>query len=315
LNDIFCGIDLGGTTVNIGLVTNSGGLVQQHKIPSGVIDGVDAVVDRIAKVIHSWQVEDDQLSIRAAGIGVAGLVDTQRGILREATNFPGWINVPLVSKIHNKLDCPVIMDNDANVAALGEYSFGAGKGYDHMMMVTLGTGVGAGLVLNGQIYRGANGAAGEFGHITIEKDGPLCGCGRRGCIEAFVGTNGLVGNVRQRLLSNMTSTLRTYNLDKLTPKDIYKEAVAGDELARLVFSTAGENLGYGLGSVVNLLNIQHIVIGGGVAEAGKFIIDSAQKILNEFALNNDAQPVRIVKAQLGELAGIVGAASLAMALI
>jgi len=315
LKEIFCGIDLGGTTVNIGLVTNNGDLIQQHKIPSGVIDGVDAVVDRIAKVVHNWQIQDDQLLIRAAGIGVAGLVDTHRGILREATNFPGWINVPIVTKLHSKLDCPVIVDNDANVAALGEYSFGAGKGYDHMMMVTLGTGVGAGLILNGQIYRGAYGAAGEFGHITIQKDGPVCGCGRRGCIEAFVGTNGLVRNVRQRLSSNMTSTLRTYNLDKLTPKDIYQEAVAGDELARLVFSDAGENLGYGLGSVVNLLNIQHIVIGGGVAEAGKFIIDSAQKILNEFALNNGDQSARIVKAKLGELAGIVGAASLAMALV
>ncbi len=315
MKDLFCGIDLGGTTLNIGLVTTDGKIVIKENPPSNVRSGVKAVISQVTSTLERWRETTARGdNILGTGIGVAGLVDARRGVLKEATNFPGWDNVPLAAELSRVSKLPVAMDNDANVAALGEYLFGAGRGFDHMMMVTLGTGVGGGLILDGRIYRGAFGAAGEFGHITINKNGRMCACGRPGCVEAYVGTRGILTEVRENLADYPHSVLAGSDLETLTPKDIYTHAVEGDELALKVFQTVGENLGYGLGSVVNLLNLQGIVIGGGVALAGELLINSAQKKLDEMALNNSSNgPVRIVKAVLGKHAGLVGAASLAMA--
>jgi glucokinase len=316
LKNIFCGVDLGGTTVNIGMVTPEGKILVKGKIPSRIHNGVDNVLDEIVNVVKQWKRSElIGYNISSLGIGVAGLVDTNRGVLKEATNFPGWRDVPLVSKLESKLRLLVTMDNDANVAALGENSFGAGRGFAHMMMVTLGTGVGAGLILDGMIYRGAFGGAGEFGHITIKKDGRLCACGRAGCVEAYVGTKGIIGEAIASLSNGTNSALSKVEKNKLTPKEIFSQAQQGDEVAIKIYKKVGENLGYGLGSVVNLLNLQRIVVGGGVALAGDFLIDSAQQKLDEVSLNNSDEPVRILKASLGEHSGIVGAASLAMAAV
>lgn len=315
MTNVFCGVDLGGTTINIGLVTTGGTIVAEQQIPSNVHQGVDYVVEQIAVVIREFTTSEQwDVTIDAIGIGVAGLVNSPDGILKEATNFPGWIDVPLAEKLEHLLKLPVILDNDANVAALGEFSFGAGHGYPNMIMVTLGTGVGAGLILDGMIYRGAYGAAGEFGHITIDRHGETCGCGRRGCVEAYVGSKGIRRDALRLLREHPKSLLAAYDPEKLTPKDIFTEAQRQDEVAKTVFRQAGEYLGLGLGNVVNLLNIQRVVLGGGVALAGELLIDSAQEALRYAALNNSDEPVRIVKAQLGSHSGIVGAASLAMSL-
>ncbi|MBN1478750.1 ROK family protein [candidate division KSB1 bacterium] len=314
MKKVFCGIDLGGTTIDVGIIAEDGVILSTEKMPSFVERGVDDVVGRIVNaVLACGKSVGTAFSIAGAGIGVAGLVDNQNGVLREATNFPGWINVPLGAKLQDVLKVSVTVDNDANVAALGEYVFGAGRGYPYLMMVTLGTGVGAGLIINGEIYHGAYGAAGEFGHITIDKNGPLCACGRRGCVEAYVGTSGILRTVKERLPAFPKSRLAAVDVETVMPKDIYREAMAGDELARSVFFDVGDNLGYGLGNVVNLLNVQRIILGGGVAAAGDFIIKSAQKRLDMMSLNNSETPVKIVPAELAEKAGIFGAASLAMA--
>lgn len=315
-DNIYCGIDIGGTTINIGTVTSHGDLLSEQHIASDVRNGVDDVVQRISHAVQRCaEMASDTKRMSSVGIGIAGLVDTQRGVLREATNLPGWMNVPLAAALQEQLNVPVTIDNDANVAALGEYKFGAGRGYPYLMMVTLGTGVGAGLIFNGRIFHGAFDAAGEFGHITIDKNGPKCGCGRRGCVEAYVGTRGILRTVKQNLPKYPSSSLAAIDISKLTPKDIYRQAQAGDDLARAVFHIVGENLGYGLGSVVNLLNIQRIILGGGVAAAAEFIIDSAQKTLDVVSLKNAEEPVKIVRGALGGHAGIIGAASLAMAAI
>ena len=314
MKNIFCGVDLGGTTINIGMVTAEGDIVTKCQIASEVVKGADHAVQEIEQAVKELEAESlHGFQLKGLGIGVAGLVDSHGGVLKEATNFPGWRHVPLASQISEKLRVPVVMDNDANVAALGEYAFGAGRGAEHMMMVTLGTGVGGGLVLGGKIYHGARDAAGEFGHITIKKDGRRCACGRLGCVEAYVGTKGILAEVMQNIPDYPESTLAGYDAESLMPKDIYNEAVKGDELSIKVFQIVGENLGFGLGSVANLLDLQRFVIGGGVALAGDMLITSAQRKLNEVALATNDEPVRIVKASLGEHSGIVGAASLAMA--
>ncbi len=310
---VFCGIDLGGTTIDIGLVTEDGTIVSTRNIPSVVKNGVEDVLNRISETVHH-AVDESEYEPVAVGIGIAGLVDSRKGILREATNLPGWVNVPLGERLREKLNLPVVVDNDANVAALGEYAFGAGQGYPFMMMVTLGTGVGAGLILDGRIYHGAYQAAGEFGHTTIDKNGPICGCGSPGCVEAYIGTAGILRTTKELLMDYPDSQLAEIGLNGMTPKDIWQKAKNGDKLACRVFNESGQALGYGLGSVVNLLNLQRIVLGGGVAAARDFIIKSAQKTLDNFCLNNSDEPVQIVPAKLGHQAGIVGAASLAMSI-
>lgn len=313
MNHVFCGVDLGGTSVNIGLVTPEGEIVVSRNLPSQVEKGTEWVVGRIVTVIQEIaENSDPPLRIRGVGVGVAGLVNARSGVLKEATNFPGWRNVPLAMLLSRRLRLPVFMDNDANVAALGEYSFGAGRGYAHMLMVTLGTGVGGGLILDGMIYRGADGAAGEFGHMTIDKNGVLCACGRRGCVEAYVGTRGIVREALERRGQFPESPLQRYDAAELTPKLIYEHAVRGDQASIAVFRAVGEYLGIALGNVANLLNIQLVVIGGGVALAGDLLLESARLKLRESALNWGDNDVLVALAQLGERAGVVGAASLAM---
>ncbi len=308
----FCGIDLGGTTIDIGLISVDGEIVCTTKIPSEVINGAEDTIERIANAVLDCSSTFNTVDVCAVGIGIAGLVDNTTGILREATNLPGWVNVRLADALEEKLELPVKVDNDANVAALGEYAFGAGRGYPHMMMVTLGTGVGAGLILDGQIYHGAHQAAGEFGHTIINYNGRICGCGTPGCVEAYVGTQGILQRVQELLPDFPNSPLRGIDEHDLTPKDIYEKAELNDELALQVFSDVGQALGFGLVSVVNLLNIQRIVLGGGVSAAGDFLIKSAQQTLDDYSLNNSDEPVHIVRARFGEHAGIIGAASLAM---
>lgn len=312
MNKAFCGIDLGGTTIDIGLLSTTGEILCTDKIPSAVMNGADDTIDRIARAVLDCVAQLPDIELAAVGIGVAGLVNNKNGVLREATNLPGWINVPLGAQLRKKLDLPVMVDNDANVAALGEHAFGAGRGFPHMMMVTLGTGVGAGLILDGHIFHGAHQAAGEFGHTIIEKNGRVCGCGTPGCVEAYVGTNGILRTVRELLPQYPNSSLADIAMNKLMPKDIYEQAAQGDELAKEVFARAGEALGFGLVSVVNLLDIQRVVLGGGVAAAGDFLINSAQTIVDNYRLKSSDDPVRIVQAELGDRAGLVGAASLAM---
>ncbi len=308
---VYCGIDLGGTTIDIGLVSAHGDILCTSKIPSAVVNGAVHTINRIADAVLDCSANAGE-ELGGVGIGIAGLVDTVNGVLREATNLPGWVNVRLADLLQQKLNLSVRVDNDANVAALGEYAFGAGRGYPNMIMVTLGTGVGAGLILDGKIYHGAHQAAGEFGHTIINNNGRKCGCGAPGCVEAYAGTQGILRTVRELLPHYSNSPLADLPPEKLTPKDIYDKAEQHDALALQVFADTGEALGFGLVSVVNLLNIQRIVLGGGIAAAGDFLISSAQDILDSYSLNNSAEPVQIVRATFGEHAGIVGAASLAM---
>ncbi len=307
---LFFGVDLGGTTVNIGRVETDGSATFLRQIPSLVHKGASDVASRIAEAIGEMA---GPAAIQGVGIGVAGLVDAERGVLQEAANFPQWHQVPLAELLAERLHAAVYLENDANAAALGEYNFGAGRGCRFMLMVTLGTGVGGGLVLDGKIYRGGHGVAGEFGHMTIDLNGELCGCGRRGCVEAYVGSKALIRSALELRRSRPESPLHGYDAETLTPKIICELARKGDEASRLVFARAGEKLGAALGNVANLLDIERVVIGGGVAGAGDLLFEAAEKKLRETALNLANSQVVLLPSQLGNAAGVIGAASLAMA--
>ncbi len=309
----FIGVDLGGTTINVGLVTREGQIITEKHSPSEVKDGVEPVLSQITTIVQELiKNVGNSSSPRAMGIGVAGKIDIKKGLLLEAFNFPNWHNVNLATELTKRIGIPVNVENDANTAALGEYFYGAGKGSNSMLMVTLGTGVGGGLIIQGKIYRGTNGMAGEFGHTTIQYNGPVCRCGRRGCVETFIGADAIVNNARSKLKSNQSSLLNKINLNKLTPKSISDAANKGDKVAIEVFKEVGTYLGIGLANVASLLNIEKIIIGGGVAKAGELILKPARETLAELTLKVPGNTIQILPAILGERAGVIGAAHLAM---
>jgi glucokinase len=307
----FAGVDLGGTNIKAGIVDAKGKVLSKDEITTEAGGGVTHVLERIAKCVEDLAKKTRQ-PVKGVGIGVPGQVDWDKGVVVEAPNLPGWVRVDVRGLLGKRLKLPVFVDNDANAATLAEYAFGSGKGSRDVFLTTLGTGVGGGLVLDGKVYRGVRGGAGEFGHMTIRIDGPECGCGRRGCVEAYVGTRGILRSIQEKLDEGMPSLLARIPPTKRTPKDVFDAAEKGDVVAREVFRDVGYMLGVGFGNVANLLNVEKIVVGGGVARAGHWILDPAREALARTALALSASSVTVVQGNLGSDAGFIGAACLAM---
>jgi glucokinase len=264
------GVDLGGTNLRIAAVDEVGTLVEKVTLGTKVSLGRDHVIDDMCNAIQSVSEKyKDSGPLQGIGIGVPGIIDMRTGLLLESPNLPGWADYPVRAEIERRLKTIVILENDANVAALGEQWLGAAKDFSDMTMLTLGTGVGGGLVLGGKIWHGANGMAGEYGHATVEPDGQPCGCGNRGCLEQYASATAVVRMARETVAANSASTLaRSANSDaEFSAKSIYNLAIQGDEDARRIYRKVGRCLGIMLATLVNSLNLPIYVIGGGVAGA------------------------------------------------
>lgn len=306
------GVDFGGTNVKLGLVTDAGRVVGTERFsskgfngPGRFIDGVSLAIETLAR---SAGVTPAQL--RGVGVGAPGPVDVEDGVVHSLVNVPGWRRVPLRRLLERRLRCRCAVENDANLFLLGEWHVGAAQGIRQAVGVTLGTGVGGALLINGELYRGTSGAAGEIGHMVVHPYGRRCGCGARGCLEAQVGTAAIVEMGRGALRRN-TGGLRALfrkSQGPLTPALISEAAARGDPAARQIWADVGRWLGLGLGSVVNLLNPERIVIGGGVAHAWGWFYPGLIRALRAQAQRVAASAVRVVRGRLGEEAGIVGAA-------
>lgn len=305
---VYAGVDVGGTYVKIGLVTREGEIIRKTQIPSQIHQPAENMLTRAAQTIQQLLREEKSCKLKGAGIGTAGAVNVDEGILYEAPNMPDWKDEPFGRILSELLKVPVVLDNDANVAAWGEYAYGAGRGSRYMLMVTLGTGVGGGLVLDGKPYRGAEDAGGEFGHVKIDFDGWTCGCGSQGCVEAYVGTRGILKRVHTGLVHAPDSLLAKMEPEKIMPVDVSRAADQGDVLAIEVLRQTGEYLGYALSNIVNLLNIQRVVVGGGVAKAGEWILKPAYEAMRTYSMRVPGRIVDLVPAELGNSAGLVGAA-------
>jgi|Deesub1362B_J571_1020462.scaffolds.fasta_scaffold01435_6 glucokinase len=305
------GIDLGGTNLKSGLISRDGKLEHLHYQPAEAGKGPKQVIENLLKAIeHQLNKHDGE--IRGIGIGAAGQVDFKTGVVIDPPNFPDWHEEPLGDIVREKFGLPTFVDNDANVAALAEQAFGAGRDSDNFILVTLGTGVGSGLVLNGRLFHGAAGAAGEFGHTTIQFDGPVCNCGNRGCIERYVGARWIVERAMDALPHYPESILNQRAEEgPLTPKVISETAKEGDALARRVLEEVGTFLGIALASVLNLLNLDLVIIGGGVSNAGDLLFKPVERAIRRHAMSVPAATVRVRRAQMGEHAGIIGAGQLA----
>lgn len=309
------GIDLGGSNIKAGIVNSKGEILREVSLPAEADRGPAHVIDQIAKSIHELL---DGFSVNkegftGIGVGAPGTVDLDGGTVKYPPNFPGWTVVRLGEELQKKFDLRVEVDNDANAAAIGEARFGAGVGYQDFIMVTLGTGVGGGLILNGKIYRGPFGGAGELGHMSIDYDGPQCNCGNRGCVEVYVGAKYLTKRAVEKVKVASESKILEYadrDLTKISPRFISLAAEQGDPTALEVLSETGTYLGIGLASVVNLLDVRIIIVGGGIAGAGKPLFHATEESVKQHVLKPMSENVKVLPAQLGNSAGILGAAAL-----
>ena len=331
------GVDLGGTNLRIAAVDEQGTLVEKVTLGTKVSLGRDHVIDEMCQAIeHVLQKYQTSSTLLGIGIGVPGIIDMQTGLLRESPNLPGWADYPVQAEIEHRLKTVVILENDANVAALGEKWLGAAKDFDHMAMLTLGTGVGGGLIQHGSIWRGANGMAGEFGHTTVEPEGHPCKCGNRGCLEQYASATAVVRMAREEIANNNRSTLATaaHSDAEFSAKSLYNLAIQGDEDARRIYRRVGRCLGIVLASMVNSLNLPIYVIGGGVSSAWEAFSPSIFEELRQrsmvYAATAPPDPLGssqgassqvepgsgrktiITRALLGSDAGLYGAARLPM---
>jgi glucokinase len=309
------GIDVGGTKIAAGVVDTSGNVVSHFytrahagQPPADVIKSIEEAFYgalRAAGVARG--------DIMGVGVGFAGHVNGPAGLVLTSSNLPEWDNVPLRQIIADRIGKPVRLDNDANCAALAEYRFGAGRGSRHMCYVTFSTGYGLGIIINGNLYVGATGTAGEIGHTVVDPDGPLCSCGKRGCIMAYACGMALSRMAYERIHAGEETILR--DLCGGAPESISGETVAaaarqGDRLARELIEIAGRYFGIGLSTIVQVLNPEVIVIGGGLARIGSMLMEPCLQALRENVHPVIAESARIVYSQLWDDAGLIGAGAL-----
>ena len=307
------GIDLGGTFIKAGSVSKDGELQSEISLPSQGDIGPQAVVSQIAKAVEAVRKIHVSDKLLGVGIGSPGLVDLDGGTVKYPPNLANWKVFRLGEEVSKAVGARVEVENDANAAAVGEMKFGAGKGLRDFIMITLGTGVGGGFIVDGKVFRGETGGAGEIGHTTVNMDGPLCGCGNRGCVEAYVGQRHLSRRVAEQLKSHPESLINRLiagDPDKLEPKIIGQAAGEGDKFALEVWKETGTYIGTAVATAFNMFDIGTLIIGGGVAEAGKPLFDSIEATIKERALAPLKQRAKVMKAQLANSAGIIGAAAL-----
>lgn len=313
------GVDLGATTVKTGAVDGVGKILFTQKIDSLAHKGPDAVIRQISFTIRELLNELKGKEIAGVGIGAPGVVADDGAVVKYPPNFSNWTEVDLATPIGKEFRLPVRVENDANVAALAEAKFGAGRDHKDFLFVIWGTGVGGGIILDGEIFRGPYGGAGEIGHVTIDFNGPECGCGNRGCVEAYVGQRYLSRRTRDRLnevqkqrpnTPSKILELVNGNFDAIEPYIISMAAQQGDVIAHEILEEAGGLLGVGLASVLNVLDIRYVVIGGGISAAESFVFEAVERSVKSRVLRGSRSDIRVVRAQLGNAAGILGAASL-----
>ncbi len=310
--DYAVGIDLGGTRIKGALVSRSEGLLQAEARDTDASGGPVVVLDNIAALVSDL-LGSSPTEICGIGVGSPGIINWDRTTVSHPPNLPGWGTVHLGEALSSRLDSPkiVLVENDANLAGLGSAHYGAGKQFDSFFMVTLGTGVGGAIIYQNRIFRGASGGAGEIGHMTIDFRGPMDGHGIPGAIEAYLG---------QRFLSKtgiamagegpsvLNDIFRAHG--GLDPKQIFDAAVDGDDVAVEVLSWAGHKLGVVLGSAVNLLDIRKIVVGGGLSQAGDYILSAARTTIDQFVTHGLREGIEIIQETRGNEVAVLGAAHL-----
>jgi glucokinase len=312
------GIDVGGTKIAAGLVNGDGNILDRHtsfahseKEPKFVVDAIEQAFRVITE-----RSQVDVSDIEAVGLGFPGNTNGPAGLVLVCSNLPAWDHVPLRDIVAERIGLPVILENDANLCAVGEHRFGAGRGTRNMCYVTFSTGYGIGIIINGELYVGNTGTAGELGHVVVEIGGPPCTCGKHGCVMAYAGGIGLSRMAYEKIEAGADTLLR-----EMVPRDgrrlsgelVAEAARQGDEAAREILRTVGYYCGVGLSMIVEIINPELIVVGGGLTRIGPMLMDPARAAMREHTQPELWDSVRVVSWQLGDDLGIIGAAAKAFA--
>ncbi len=313
--EIFASIDLGGTNIKCALGNAQGEVIARKSVPTESHRGPEGVIDRMADLVNDIAAEND-IKPAGLGIGVPGLCDLPNGIVKFVPNMPTqWPDVPVRDLLQPQVNCPVYLLNDVRIATLGELTFGHGQGVDTMVFCALGTGIGGGVVINGKLRLGPLGAAGEIGHQTILPDGPLCGCGSRGCLETLASGPALIGMATRLMRSGQTPKLHEItggDDNKIDCKTIEDAARGGDGKLLQGIANAGEYLGIGMANLIVALHPDLIVIGGGVALTGDILLNPMKEEIRNRVHMLPPETVEIKTSKLGDQAGALGGIALAM---
>jgi glucokinase len=310
MQKVFLAADLGGTNLRMAVVDASGRVVYRNRRGTPSSGDQEDIISAIHSSIDECRRElDGDFEFAAFGAAVPAIVNSTEGIIHRSPNLPELNDLHFVRRFTEELRIPVVLENDANSAAVGERWKGASQGVRNSIHVTLGTGVGGGIIIDGELVRGVDGTAGEIGHIAVEPEGYPCGCGSRGCVEQYSSASAIV-RLAKELMSEFPETSLRSNLE-LTPLDVYTAGVEGDRLSLEVFRLFGTYLGITLGGLVNVLNPEVIVFGGGASAGWGLFIEHLTAEIKRRAFPHPAERVRLVRSELGDDAGILGAAFLA----
>jgi len=316
-DDLILGIDLGGTKILTAVVNKQGRMLSRDHSITPAKGGQQAVVKSIFESVGRalGQAHIAALDLTAVGVGAPGLSSPETGILFTSPNLPGWKNVPLRDIIEKELCKKVFLINDANAAAVGELNFGAGRGERNFVYITVSTGIGGGIIIDGRIYAGSSGMAGEVGHMVIDDEGPACNCGNRGCWETLASGTALAREARCRIKDGAMTSILNYadgEIENLDAEAIHKAAQGGDKLASELIARTSYYLGVGLANLINIFNPEVIVIGGGLSNIGDMLLVPAFKEAGRRAFKQAYQSVRFARAELGRNSGVLGAAAFAL---
>lgn len=304
------GIDCGATHLAMVITDFSARVLHEIEVPCDIQQGPEACLpvwdETLKKMLAQASLNLEQIA--AIGVGVPGPVVAEEGLVSAPPIMPGWDNFPIRDRLVKLWNTPISLDNDADLGALGEWAYGAGRGERHVAYIKVGSGVGAGLLLDGRIYRGATGSAGEIGHITIRDNGPLCSCGSYGCLEAMAGGEAIARKARQAVQAGKRTQLAAIQpTESITAKDVADATRRGDLVAQQIVTEAGSYLGIAIASMVNLINPSLVVVGGGVAQMGDLLLEPIRKTVQERSLRSASRVVRITAAMLGRRSTSIGA--------
>lgn len=304
-------IDLGGTNIKTAVVDKELGIIEQTSTPTHADLGKDHLLDRIAGTIQELSKKDGAVGI---GMGLPGMINLDQNTVLQAPNLPGWDNVNAAEEITKRTNLPCRIENDANIGAIGSMHFGVGKNFDSFVMITLGTGVGGGIILNKKLFKGTKGMAGELGHVIIDYHGPLSNSVTRGTIEAYIGQRFLSRFASDMIIQHPNNDLYkkfSKDLEKLEPVDLTQEANLGNELAIEILEKTGQRLGYAIINYTHMMDIRKYVLSGGVSKAGKWLFDPAREIIKKHMMTPFQEDFELVYEDLGNDSSLLGAAGLA----
>ncbi|MBI2724024.1 MAG: ROK family protein [Chloroflexi bacterium] len=312
---LYAGIDLGGTKILVLIAGADGKILGEERIATMATGGPESVIGRICDTVRDAAKEAgvDVAALRAAGVSAPGPIDVAEGVITDPPNLPGWHNVPLAKIMQERLGVPAMLENDANCQAIAEHQFGAGRGYRNMVFMTVSTGIGGGIIIDDRLYAGASGAAGELGHFSVAAEGPSCGAGHPGCLEAYASGTAIAARAREAIAAG--GLPRTARLGEQNPpvsaETVYLAGQQGEAEATAIITAAARYLGMGLASVINAFNPQAIVLGGGLVNMGDTLLGPAVEVARTRSFTQSFIDVRILEGELGGRAAALGAIAVA----